>query len=122
MSESSSSSSSASETASTSSPSTFPVDAKRIVDEFVPKSVLHVSFGGHKVNEGSEVTPTIASVLPDICFDGTPDKLYTIIISDPDAPSVAGKYPRLFVNGAVMQISYTVYSFVSFYFFLPREK
>ena len=73
-------------------PSTFPADAKRIVDEFVPKTTLHVSFGGHKVTEGSEVTPTVASVLPDICFDGDKDKLYTIILSDPDAPSVAGMY------------------------------
>ena len=68
----------------------FPEAAARVVDSFVPKSALHISWDGKEVAEGDETTPTVAQAMPEIRFDGEKDKLYTIIISDPDAPSVAG--------------------------------
>ena len=68
----------------------FPEAASRVVDAFVPRSKLSLTLGGKVVEEGSEVTPTQAHGLPELHFEGVPDKLYTVILSDPDAPSVAG--------------------------------
>ncbi len=69
---------------------TFPEAASRVVDAFTPKSKIHLAWGDKAVAEGDETTPTVAQALPEIRFDGEKDKLYTVIISDPDAPSVAG--------------------------------
>ena len=71
-------------------PKGFPEAASRVVDAFTPTSTIRVSFGDKNVEEGTEVTPTEAQVLPTITIEGDKDKLYTVILSDPDAPSVAG--------------------------------
>jgi hypothetical protein len=72
----------------------FPEAASRVVDAFVPRTSLSLSFGELAVKEGAEVTPTQAHVRPTITFEGQKDKLYTVILSDPDAPSVAGESKR----------------------------
>lgn len=84
----------------------FPEAASRVVDEFTPKCSLHLSWdnGNKVVAEGDQVTPTQAQDLPTLRFDGDKDKLYTIIISDPDAPSVAdpkfGEWQHMIVVNA----------------------
>lgn len=68
---------------------TFPEAAESIVDKFEPNVKLHLSFDGIPVVEGCDMTPTQCQHFPSIKFDGEEGKLYTIILSDPDAPSVA---------------------------------
>jgi hypothetical protein len=72
----------------------FPAAASRVVDEFAPACALRVSFGDVEVAEGAELTPTQCVVRPTIAFEGDKEKLYTIVLSDPDAPSVAGAQER----------------------------
>jgi phosphatidylethanolamine-binding protein (PEBP) family uncharacterized protein len=67
----------------------FPEAAEAVVDEFEPKLQLEVTFDGIPAIEGGDLTPTQCQHLPSIKFAGEKEKLYTIILSDPDAPSVA---------------------------------
>jgi hypothetical protein len=45
--------------------------------------------GGVCLKEGEEYTPTMCEEPPVVRFAGEAGKLYTLILSDPDAPSVA---------------------------------
>lgn len=77
-----------------SAPPSFPSAAARVVDAFTPTHVLSLSFGASAaVAEGSEQTPTQCAPPPTVTLtlaDGSPAPgLFTLILSDPDAPSVA---------------------------------
>jgi hypothetical protein len=61
-----------------------------VVDEFTPPVTVGVTLSGSVcVKEGEEYTPTMCEELPSVRFAGEAGKLYTLILSDPDAPSVA---------------------------------
>ncbi len=74
-------------------PAGFPAPAARVVAPFAPSAELRLSFDGIAVTQGSEVTPTQGQHLPavelSLAAGSAEDKLYTLILSDPDAPSVA---------------------------------
>jgi hypothetical protein len=66
----------------------FPAAASSVVDAFEPAFPLGVSWGGASVTEGQQLTPTAIAELPKLSLPGArADKLYTIILSDPDAPN-----------------------------------
>ena len=73
---------------------TFPRSAAFVVDPFVPRAALSVSWpSGARLDaacDGAELTPPQVAGLP--CVAGLPaddGALYTLILSDPDAPSAA---------------------------------
>lgn len=65
----------------------FPEAAAPIVDAFEARYALHVSWGGERVAEGTKLSPAQCKDIPAVCFEGEPGKLYTIVLSDPDAPN-----------------------------------
>ena len=97
--------------------SAFPAAAARVVDAFSPSLTLTLRFGGAEapvVAEGSTQTPTVCAAAPAVMLAaaaaaGAPAAaagLYTLILSDPDAPSVAdpkfGEWQHwVLVNAAV---------------------
>lgn len=66
---------------------TFPEAAKDVADAFTPRFALHVSWNGALVKEGEKLTPGAVKDIPDVCFEGDKDKLYTVCLADPDAPN-----------------------------------
>lgn len=52
---------------------------------------LQVSYNGHKLSNGSDITPSTASDPPKVEFEGS--ETYTLMLIDPDVPS-----PRKPVN------------------------
>uniref|UniRef100_A0A914EBW6 Uncharacterized protein n=1 Tax=Acrobeloides nanus TaxID=290746 RepID=A0A914EBW6_9BILA len=53
-----------------------------------PKNLLKVSYdSGVEVNFGNTLTPTQVKNAPKISWDAEPDSLYTLAMTDPDAPS-----------------------------------
>jgi len=46
---------------------------------------LQISYKGHTVNNGSELSPSYASEVPEVNFDGA--ETYTLMLIDPDVPS-----------------------------------
>ena len=71
----------------------FPPSASFCVDPFYPAYPLVVKFDGVQVKDmpfGTEMTPTQVATAPVVSLAGAPTGgLYTLILSDPDAPSPA---------------------------------
>ncbi|XP_002013313.2 uncharacterized protein LOC6587906 [Drosophila persimilis] len=53
-----------------------------------PNKLLKVTYGGGLVvDKGAELTPTQVKAQPNVEWDAEPEALYTLILTDPDAPS-----------------------------------
>ncbi|XP_058467298.1 protein D3-like [Malaya genurostris] len=53
-----------------------------------PQALLQVSYpSGLKINLGNELTPTQVKHQPSVSWEAEPNALYTLIMTDPDAPS-----------------------------------
>ncbi|VDN04776.1 unnamed protein product [Thelazia callipaeda] len=52
-----------------------------------PTKLADVSYDGHKVNLGNELTPTQVKDQPKVSWDAEAGSLYTLVMTDPDAPS-----------------------------------
>jgi len=68
------------------------MEKEKIVPEVVdtvPKSVLDVKYGALSVDLGNVLTPTQVQKPPTVNWNGDPDKLYVLCMTDPDAPSRA---------------------------------
>uniref|UniRef100_A0A0N4ZIC6 Phosphatidylethanolamine-binding protein n=1 Tax=Parastrongyloides trichosuri TaxID=131310 RepID=A0A0N4ZIC6_PARTI len=53
----------------------------------VPKNVLTVKYENCTVEYGKELTPTQVKDKPDVVYDGNSSSYYTLLMTDPDAPS-----------------------------------
>ncbi len=51
----------------------------------VPNVKLEISYKGHAIKNGSELTPSQASDPPEVEFDGS--QTYSLMLVDPDVPS-----------------------------------
>ncbi|GMP32960.1 hypothetical protein CsSME_00006487 [Camellia sinensis var. sinensis] len=58
-----------------------------VVDMFVPSVTMNVYFGSKHVTNGCDIKPSIASNPPRVTISGHPHQLYTLVMTDPDAPS-----------------------------------
>ena len=55
-----------------------------------PKELLKISYGSSITLEiGSELTPTQVKDQPNVEFEGDNDAFYSLLLTDPDAPSRA---------------------------------
>jgi phosphatidylethanolamine-binding protein (PEBP) family uncharacterized protein len=60
-----------------------------------PTKVAEIKFGdGLHAELGNQLTPEQASIQPKVQWDGSQDKLYTLAMVDPDAPSRANHANR----------------------------
>lgn len=59
-----------------------------VLDTFTPTDVkLHVTYGAHHVGLGNVLTPTQVKEQPAVSWQAKPGELYTLCMTDPDAPS-----------------------------------
>ncbi|KAJ4794261.1 hypothetical protein LUZ62_045507 [Rhynchospora pubera] len=58
-----------------------------VVDLFVPMTEMEVNFGAKHVNNGCDIKPSMAADPPSIHIGGRPSHLFTLVMTDPDAPS-----------------------------------
>ncbi|CAJ0574896.1 unnamed protein product, partial [Mesorhabditis spiculigera] len=70
-----------------------------------PKDILGVTYSDDvKADFGNELTPTQVKDQPNVTWDAMPDTLYTLIVSDPDAPSRENPIRREFLHWLVVNI------------------
>mmetsp|Transcript_9401 Transcript_9401/g.14166 ORF Transcript_9401/g.14166 Transcript_9401/m.14166 type:complete len:1182 (-) Transcript_9401:166-3711(-) len=65
---------------------------------------LSVSFGSERATGGSEVAPVCARASPAVTYEAPADGLYTLIMTDPDAPSRSEPLFREYLHWAVVNI------------------
>ncbi|KAK9278945.1 hypothetical protein L1049_028527 [Liquidambar formosana] len=58
-----------------------------VVDMFVPSVNMSVYYGSKHVTNGCDIKPSIAANPPKVNISGHSYELYTLVMTDPDAPS-----------------------------------
>ncbi|KAK6925488.1 Phosphatidylethanolamine-binding protein [Dillenia turbinata] len=74
-----------------------------VVDMFVPRVSMSVYFASKHVTNGCEIKPSIASEPPKVNISGHSDELYTLVMTDPDAPSPSEPSMREWVHWLIEQ-------------------
>ncbi|KAM5570444.1 protein MOTHER of FT and TFL1 [Rosa sericea] len=75
-----------------------------VVDMFVPTVNMSVYFGSKHVTNGCDIKPSIAVSPPKVTFSGHPGELYTLVMTDPDAPSPSEPSMREWVHWIMADI------------------
>ncbi|KAF8378634.1 hypothetical protein HHK36_029983 [Tetracentron sinense] len=75
-----------------------------VVDMFVPSVAMSVSYGSKHVTNGCDVKPSISTNPPIVRISGRADDLYTLVMTDPDAPSPSEPSLREWVHWIVVDI------------------
>ncbi|KAA8542793.1 hypothetical protein F0562_023945 [Nyssa sinensis] len=75
-----------------------------VVDIFVPSVSLSVYYGSKHVTNGCNIKPSVAASLPRVVIPGHTDKLFTLVMTDPDAPSPSEPSMREWVHWIVTDI------------------
>ncbi|KAL8456774.1 hypothetical protein ACS0TY_034863 [Phlomoides rotata] len=75
-----------------------------VIDVFVPTVSMSVSYGSKHVNNGCDIKPSMASAPPKVTITGNADELYTLVMTDPDAPSPSEPTLREWVHWIVTDI------------------
>ncbi|KZV46515.1 protein MOTHER of FT and TF 1 [Dorcoceras hygrometricum] len=58
-----------------------------VVDMFVPTVNMSVYYGSKHVTNGCDIKPSMAAAPPRVLISGLPTDFYTLVMTDPDAPS-----------------------------------
>ncbi|KAK8913697.1 Protein MOTHER of FT and TF 1 [Platanthera zijinensis] len=58
-----------------------------VIDLFVPMVTMSVNFGSRHINNGCEIPPSLAANPPTVNISGRCFNLFTLVMTDPDAPS-----------------------------------
>ncbi|KAK9209017.1 hypothetical protein WN944_001378 [Citrus x changshan-huyou] len=75
-----------------------------VVDMFVPSVGMSVYYGSKHVTNGCDVKPSMATSPPKLNITGHSDELYTLVMTDPDAPSPSEPSMREWVHWIVVDI------------------
>ncbi|MQL82818.1 hypothetical protein Taro_015297 [Colocasia esculenta] len=75
-----------------------------VIDLFVPTVSMSVKYGSKHVNNGCDVKPSMATNPPAVAIGGHPTDLYTLVMTDPDAPSPSDPTMREWVHWIVVDI------------------
>ncbi|XWS48259.1 hypothetical protein CRYUN_Cryun13aG0059300 [Craigia yunnanensis] len=75
-----------------------------VVDMFVPTVTMSVYYGSKHVTSGCDIKPSMAINPPNISIEGHSDHLYTLVMTDPDAPSPSEPSMREWVHWIVSDI------------------
>ncbi|KAL0355163.1 UNVERIFIED_CONTAM: protein MOTHER of FT and TFL1 [Sesamum radiatum] len=75
-----------------------------VVDMFVPTVSMSVYYGSKHVNNGCDIKPSMAAAPPRVTITGHADELYTLVMTDPDAPSPSEPSMREWVHWIVTDI------------------
>ncbi|KAG5536166.1 hypothetical protein RHGRI_023828 [Rhododendron griersonianum] len=72
-----------------------------VVDVFVPRMTMNVYYGPKHVTNGCNIKPSIATNPPRVTFTDHSNELYTLVMTDPDAPSPSEPSMREWVHWSV---------------------
>ncbi|KAK6795736.1 hypothetical protein RDI58_009191 [Solanum bulbocastanum] len=75
-----------------------------VVDMFVPGVTMSVHYANKHVTNGCDIKPSIAIEPPKITIGGHPNEFYTLVMTDPDAPSPSEPTMREWVHWIVTDI------------------
>ncbi|KAK9115359.1 hypothetical protein Syun_022156 [Stephania yunnanensis] len=75
-----------------------------VVDMFAPRVGMSVYYGSKHVTNGCNVKPSAAAAPPTVHISGRPEELYTLVMTDPDAPSPSEPSLREWVHWIVVNI------------------
>ncbi|RLN11531.1 hypothetical protein C2845_PM09G10090 [Panicum miliaceum] len=75
-----------------------------VVDLFVPTVAMSVRFGTKDLTNGCEIKPSIAADAPAVQIAGRANDLFTLIMTDPDAPSPSEPSMREWLHWLVVNI------------------
>ncbi|KAK7358153.1 hypothetical protein VNO77_00075 [Canavalia gladiata] len=75
-----------------------------VVDMFIPSVSMSVYFGSKHVTNGCDIKPSMAISPPKVTLTGNMDNLYTLVMTDPDAPSPSEPSMREWIHWIVVDI------------------
>ncbi|KAF3641516.1 Protein CENTRORADIALIS [Capsicum annuum] len=75
-----------------------------VVDMFVPSVTMSVHYANKHVTNGCDIKPSIATEPPKITLGGNANDFYTLVMTDPDAPSPSEPSMREWVHWIVTDI------------------
>ncbi|KAK4486110.1 hypothetical protein RD792_008778 [Penstemon davidsonii] len=75
-----------------------------VVDMFVPSVIMSVYYGSKHVTNGCDIKPSIAAQPPRVTITGHANHLYTLVMTDPDAPSPSEPNMRELLHWIVTDI------------------
>ncbi|TVU11351.1 hypothetical protein EJB05_44933 [Eragrostis curvula] len=75
-----------------------------VVDLFVPTVPVSVRFGTKDLTNGCEIKPSIAAAAPTVHIGGRTNELFTLVMTDPDAPSPSEPTMRECLHWLVVNI------------------
>ncbi|KAF6138938.1 hypothetical protein GIB67_025667 [Kingdonia uniflora] len=75
-----------------------------VVDLFVPSVNMSVTYGTKHVTNGCELKPSMCVENPRVHIGGYSDQFYTLVMTDPDAPSPSEPSLRQWVHWIVTDI------------------
>ncbi|GKV23648.1 hypothetical protein SLEP1_g33353 [Rubroshorea leprosula] len=75
-----------------------------VVDMFVPTVNMSVYYGPKHVSNGCEIKPSMTTNPPKVVISGQSHDLYTLVMTDPDAPSPSEPTMREWVHWIVVDI------------------
>lgn len=75
-----------------------------VVDLFVPTVAMSVRFGTKDLTNGCEIKPPVAAAAPAVQIAGRVNDLFTLVMTDPDAPSPSEPNMREWLHWLVVNI------------------
>ncbi|KAL0699642.1 hypothetical protein Bca4012_055764 [Brassica carinata] len=75
-----------------------------VLDMFIPTANMSVYFGPKHITNGCEIKPSAAVNPPKVNISGNSNELYTLVMTDPDAPSPSEPNMREWVHWIVVDI------------------
>ncbi|KAG2303178.1 hypothetical protein Bca52824_031829 [Brassica carinata] len=72
-----------------------------VLDMYIPTAKMSVFFGPKHITNGCEIKPSAAVNPPKVNISGNSDELYTLVMTDPDAPSPSEPNMREWVHWCV---------------------
>ncbi|CAH8391076.1 unnamed protein product [Eruca vesicaria subsp. sativa] len=75
-----------------------------VVDMFIPTATMSVYFGPKHITNGCPIKPSTAVNPPRVNISGNSNELYTLVMTDPDAPSPSEPNMREWVHWIVVDI------------------
>ncbi|KAF9592956.1 hypothetical protein IFM89_019260 [Coptis chinensis] len=75
-----------------------------VVDMFVPAVSMSVYYGPKHVTNGCDIKPSMTAAPPTVHISGYADDLYTLVMTDPDAPSPSEPSMREWIHWLVVDI------------------
>ncbi|XP_037417168.1 protein MOTHER of FT and TFL1 homolog 2-like [Triticum dicoccoides] len=75
-----------------------------VVDLFVPSVAMAVAYGARDLSNGCHVKPSLAADQPLVGISGRRNDLYTLVMTDPDAPSPSEPTMREYLHWIVVNI------------------